>query len=46
LAQLRLDALAVCGDARIAVDHAAIMHIYYAQGKPKKIKVVIFVQNS
>ena len=44
-------ALAVCGDACIAVHHAPIMHLSFAQQKPKRInpcpfraKVMIFAQ--
>ena len=41
---LRLDALAVRGDSRIAVHHAHMMHISFAQGKPSEIKKLIFVR--
>ena len=43
---LRLDALAVCGYSRIAVDHAPIMHISFAQRKPHGISELFFVRNS
>ena len=43
---LRLDALTICGDSRIAVDHTPIMHISFAQGKGNQINHIFFVQNS
>jgi hypothetical protein len=35
---LRRDALAVCRDSRIAVDHASVMHLSFAQRKGNQIK--------
>jgi hypothetical protein len=43
---LRLDALAVRGDSRLAVHHDPIMHIYFAQRKPHGISQLFSVQKS
>jgi hypothetical protein len=42
----RGNALAVRAYPRIAVNHADIMHIYYAQHKANKIGAFVFVHNS
>ena len=43
---LRRNALPSCRYPRIAVFHANIVHIYYAQRKPNKTGPFISVQNS
>jgi hypothetical protein len=46
LLHLRVNALAVCRYPRIAVNHAGILHVIFAQEKPLKIKGPGFVHKS
>ena len=46
LFHLRVNALAVCRDSCIAVNHAVLMHVIFAQKKGFSIKGLSFVHNS